>query len=63
MDNQTTKLLTTDDAAALLQVDAATVRRLIKRGDLKATRLCDGPRARMRIQRGDLLAFIERKRA
>jgi excisionase family DNA binding protein len=50
--------LTPEEVAQELSVSVATVRRMIRRGDLRVVRLGDGPRARVRIPRVALDEFL-----
>ncbi len=50
--------LTLEEAAAELSVSTATIRRMIRRGSLRAVRLGDGPRARRRVSRSALEEFL-----
>ena len=53
---QEKRFLTTDEVAKLLQVDPESVRRYVRRGDLKAVKL--GGKF-IRIEKEDLNKFIE----
>jgi excisionase family DNA binding protein len=53
-------LLTTDEAAELLRVDRTKIYDLIRKGELHAYRLSDGPKPRRRIERAELLRFLHR---
>ena len=54
------KLFTVDEAAAWLQVNEATIRRWIKRGELPAANL--GKKAGYRIAGSDLMSFFNERR-
>jgi len=56
------RLLTVREAAALLQISPATCHRRAVLGDLPAIRLWSGRRAPLRFSRGELLAWLERRR-
>jgi excisionase family DNA binding protein len=53
-------LLTPTEAAEQLLVTDGTIRDLVRRGKLRAYRLGDGPKARLRIERAELLRFLHR---
>lgn len=53
-------LLTVDEAANRAQVHPQTIRRWIKKGELPAIRLGDGPTARFRIRQEEFEAFLNR---
>jgi excisionase family DNA binding protein len=52
------KLLTPDEVAKLVRSSPDHVRRLASAGVLKAVRLGDGPRARVRFKRDDVRRFL-----
>ncbi|HMN99819.1 MAG TPA: helix-turn-helix domain-containing protein [Miltoncostaeaceae bacterium] len=57
MDTDPGRLLTTDEAAALLRVSASTIRREVARGALPAARI--GRKGLLRIRQADVLALRE----
>jgi excisionase family DNA binding protein len=54
-------LLTLDECASVLRVSTRTVRRMIKRRELVAFRLGDGPNRQLRIVEKSLLIFISQR--
>ncbi len=52
--------LTIEEVAEELSISAATVRRIIASGRLRAVRLGDGPRAHRRVSRAALEEFLNR---
>ena len=54
--------LNTGEAARIVGVAVHTLRALILSGELPATRLSDGPKARYRLDPRDVQAFLDRRR-
>jgi excisionase family DNA binding protein len=54
-------LLTLAEAAEELRVTRATIYDLVKKGELHAYRLSDGPKPRRRIARSELVRFLNRE--
>lgn len=59
-ENTEKRLFTYDEAAEFLTVSSRTVKRFVKDGKLRATRL--GSRKAVRIERSDLETFIEKSK-
>jgi excisionase family DNA binding protein len=55
IDAKSTRILSTQEAAAFLRVHPATIKRLVERGQLRAARIGD----LLRIQQEDLQALFE----
>jgi excisionase family DNA binding protein len=53
-----TEYVTPAEAADLLRLSRETVYRLVRRGDLRAIRVGNGPNASLRIHPDDLVALI-----
>jgi excisionase family DNA binding protein len=55
------RLLSLQECAELLQVSEATVRRLVRRGELPASKI-GGETGPLRVAPADLRAYVERRR-
>jgi excisionase family DNA binding protein len=55
-------LLTVDEAAHGLRLTPVSVRRRIKRGELRAVKLGKAPNAPLRIPESELARYVERSR-
>lgn len=54
------EFLTVPEVARILRLSAWSVRQRIARGEIDAIRLGDGPKARIRVAEGDLVAYLRR---
>ncbi len=53
------ELLTAREAASKLRITEKAVRDMVRRGSLRAVRLSDGPRGRIRIREAELVRFVQ----